>query len=133
MKQQHSFFLWGSILAMLAVVLGAFTTHTLSEMISPVQLASFRTGVRYQFYHAFALLLLGVIQQQNPTISYKGVGRFFIIGTLLFSLSIYLLATKDLTHISTKILGPLTPIGGLSLILGWGQMIWLSYKEWKGE
>ncbi len=114
---------YGSLFGLIAIILGAFGTHTLSEMISAKKLISFQTGLRYQFYHAFALLFLGLFQQQNPNASFKRIANFFIIGTTLFAGSIYLLATRDITHIPGKFLGPITPIGGLILIIGWLQLL----------
>lgn len=123
MQQQNFYIFYGSLFGLIAIILGALGTHTLSEMITGAQLTSFQTGLRYQFYHALALLILGVLQGQRPTRNYKRIAWFFIVGTTLFSFSIYLLATRDLTHIPGKFLGPITPIGGLILILGWGQLV----------
>lgn len=128
MTINNRFFFYGSLFGLIAIILGAFGTHTLSEMISEQQMVTFQTGLRYQFYHAFALLILGLMQHQNPKENYKRIANFFIIGTSLFAGSIYLLATRDITHLSGKILGPITPIGGLILIIGWVQLVWKSFK-----
>ncbi len=116
----------GAILAALAVILGAFGAHALRERLSVDQLQVFETGVRYQFYHAFALLLTGVMLLLLPHPAFQRAGFFFLIGILLFSGSIYLLSTRELLGITgwKSVLGPLTPLGGLSFIIGWILLIY---------
>ena len=128
MTSNNKFFFYGSLFGLIAIILGAFGTHTLSEMITGKQMISFQTGLRYQFYHAFALLILGLMQQQNPKVNYNRIANFFIIGTILFAGSIYLLATRDITHLPGKFLGPITPIGGLVLIIGWVMLLMKSIR-----
>lgn len=111
---------WGAIWAMAAVALGAFGAHGLREAISPERLEIFHTGVRYQFYHAFALLFLGLwakISPDNRMIPKAGIA--FFIGILLFSGSLYLLSIRDLLSWSVNWLGPITPLGGVAFIVGW--------------
>ena len=109
----------GILFAFFGVILGAFGAHLLKEHISADHLSTFETGVRYQFYHAFVLLFLSVLLYKRKTKLMTYAGWFFIAGTMLFSGSIYLLATQEITKISTSILGPITPLGGLLLITGW--------------
>ena len=109
----------GILFAFFGVILGAFGAHTLKEHISADYLSTFETGVRYQFYHAFALLFLSVLLYKRKTKLMMYAGWFFIVGTALFSGSIYLLATQEITKLSASILGPITPLGGLLLIVGW--------------
>jgi uncharacterized membrane protein YgdD (TMEM256/DUF423 family) len=100
-----------------SVILGAFGAHALKEILSPGQLATFETGVRYQMYHALFLLFLGT----NAGISAKTRKTVFYLisgGIILFSGSVYLLATNTVPNIN-KIIGPITPLGGLLLIIGW--------------
>ena len=111
----------GALLAALAVVLGAFGAHALREKMPVDQLQVFETGVRYQFYHALAMLLTGILVLLLPHPAIQRAGLFFLIGILLFSGSIYLLSTRELLGIAgwKSVLGPLTPLGGLSFIVGW--------------
>ncbi len=108
-----------SFLGFLAVILGAFGAHALKETLSPDQLQSFETAVRYQMYHSIILLFVNIYEgfsiQQKNTISY-----LFFAGILLFSGSIY---TIQLTTISAKSIWFVTPLGGLFLIIGWLSMI----------
>lgn len=110
--------LTASIIGCLAIILGAFGAHLLKKYLSPEQLISYETAVKYQMYHALFLLFISqttwLNAQDKVTIYYTT-----LIGILLFSGSIYLLTTSNLTHIKTKILGPITPIGGLFLITSW--------------
>lgn len=106
------------ILGALAIILGAFGAHALKKILSIEQLNSFEIGVRYQMYHA--LFLLFVSQISYITEKQKmGVFLLAVAGILLFSGSIYLLATSVITNIKVKFLGPITPIGGLLLISSW--------------
>ena len=112
----------GAILGCLAVILGAFAAHGLKKVLSADQLLSFETGVRYQMYHAFLLLFVGIstfISQKMQRLIYV----FVIWGIVLFSGSIYLLTTKDVTSIDISSVGFITPIGGTLLILGWATLI----------
>ncbi|MFI8604881.1 DUF423 domain-containing protein [Cellulophaga baltica] len=118
----------GILFGGLAVVLGAFGAHGLKEVLSEEALASYTTGVTYQMYHALVLLILsGVtkIQEKNKKLIY-GV---FTVGVLLFSFSIYLLATNSLTSFDFKAIGFITPVGGLLLIAGWILLGFRYYKE----
>lgn len=108
--------------AAFTVVLGAFGAHLLKNMVDSEAVGTFETGVRYQMYHSLALLVLGFASSVPDKIS-KWVSRFFVLGMVLFSGSIYLLALKSVLPFSVSFLGPVTPLGGLLLILGW---LWLA-------
>ena len=116
-KMNKNIMACGAAFILTAVILGAFGAHALKELLSNNQLASFEIGVRYQMYHGFALLFTGFIfdKIQNTAL----ISKLFIIGTLLFSLSIYLLNLQELIGTSLFFLGPITPIGGSLLIAGW--------------
>ena len=117
---QYNYIIQGSILALLAVVLGAFAAHALEEVLSPSSLDSFKTGVRYQFYHAFALILCGVIAEKITNAWIRRSASLFLIGTILFSGSIYALTLRSVLGMDfLRMLGPVTPIGGSLLIIGW--------------
>ncbi|MEP6262154.1 MAG: DUF423 domain-containing protein [Gillisia sp.] len=124
---KRSYYIAGFSLGLVAVVLGAFATHGLKPSLSSDAIDSFETGVRYQMYHAFLLLVLGNMQQRGnkmpPYLLYM-----ILAGVFLFSGSIYLLATNTLTTIDFKMLGPVTPLGGSLLIISWGILIWSSIK-----
>ncbi len=103
----------------LTVVLGALGAHALKNTLPEAQLASFETAVRYQMYHSLAMLITVLIARQL-SVSLQVTLWCFAIGTLLFSGSIYLLATLPLHGMDAlRVLGPVTPLGGLTLIAGW--------------
>jgi uncharacterized membrane protein YgdD (TMEM256/DUF423 family) len=115
--------IWGVLFCGSAVILGAFGAHLLSNLLSVDALQSFEVGVRYQFFHGMALLFLSLTP--NPQKFINRTGLFFITGTLLFSISIYLLSLSTMYGDTglPAILGPVTPIGGLMLILGWLNLL----------
>ncbi len=115
--------IWGVLFCGTAVILGAFGAHLLSDMLSADALQSFEVGVRYQFFHGMALLFLSLTAKPQKFINRTGL--LFIIGTLLFSISIYLLSLSTMYGDTglPAILGPVTPIGGLMLILGWLNLL----------
>ena len=101
-----------------AIILGAFGAHALKAILSEQQLISFETGVRYQVYQALFLLFIGSTNLLSDKA--KKISTIFItIGILFFSFSIYLLATQGLFGINFKFLGPITPVGGLLIMIGW--------------
>lgn len=107
-----------SVLGLTAVILGAFGAHGLKEVIGNESLKTFETGIRYQMYHALLLLFLG----NSRIISLKAKKWIFYltgVGVLFFSGSIYGLATNSLSTFNFKIIGFITPIGGLLLIASW--------------
>ncbi|MFT4851453.1 MAG: uncharacterized membrane protein YgdD (TMEM256/DUF423 family) [Sediminicola sp.] len=112
-----------AILAAAAIGLGAFGAHGLRDVIGVKGLASFETGVRYQMYHSLALLIIG-FAVSIPSSTRKWVYRLFLFGTILFSGSLYLLSLKDIVTFNLALLGPITPIGGLLLIVGWIRLLY---------
>ncbi|MBL1233485.1 MAG: DUF423 domain-containing protein [Flavobacteriales bacterium] len=117
---KKSMLIKGSILGGLAVILGAFGAHALKEVLTPKQLISFETGVRYQMYHALVLMFLFIITLKINHIFFNRAAHFIFWGVILFSGSIYLLTLKNMLGIeSLKYLAPLTPIGGGLIIIGW--------------
>jgi uncharacterized membrane protein YgdD (TMEM256/DUF423 family) len=115
-----------SILGALAIILGAFGAHALKKVLSPEQLITFETGVKYQMYHALFLLLIPSITSLSDKAK-KSILILVQLGVLLFSGSIYLLATNDLTAFNFKVIGFVTPIGGGLLIAAWCVLI---YQNW---
>ncbi len=108
--------IWGTLFILCAIIAGAFGAHALKKYISTDSLQSFETGVRYLMYHGLALLFTGLI---NPQYIPKWAGISWITGSLLFSGSIFLLSLQQLFGIKLTFLGPVTPFGGLILIIGW--------------
>ncbi len=105
----------GSVFGLLGVAIGAFGAHALKPMlIASGRLDTFELAVRYQFYHAFALLVTGILMNQLPVKFLEFASLFFTGGIIIFSGSLYLLSFTGL-----GLLGAVTPIGGLLFILGW--------------
>ncbi len=113
----------GGIFGFSAILLGAFGAHLLKKKLNLQQLQSFETGVKYQMYHAIVLLILGFQLPVTSTID-NYIVYAFIIGTVLFSFSIYALVLLSANNKKLKFLGPITPLGGLFLALGWGLLIY---------
>ncbi len=110
-----------AFLGMTAIILGAFGAHALKKVVTPEQLISFETGVRYQMYQALFLFFLAT---QNDILekTKKTIYTLIISGVLFFSGSIYLLSTMGISGINFKSIGFITPLGGLLLILAWGML-----------
>ena len=120
------FILLGTFNAGLCVILGAFAAHKLKTIVNEASLATFQTGVQYHFYHSFALILLGLVMLQLGALggSLRYAGIAFMIGIVMFSGSLYGLSLGG-----WKILGPITPLGGLAFILAWFLMGLGVYKN----
>ncbi len=113
----------GSLYGLLAVVFGAFGAHALKKSFTADQLKSFETGVKYQMYHAILLLILGF--NLNLTTALERYMIYcFIVGIFLFSFSIYGLTLSASNGKKLQFLGPVTPLGGLFLALGWCLLLW---------
>lgn len=113
--------LFAALFGMSAIILGAFGAHKFKKIMSFELLQSFETGVKYQMYHAIVLLVLGFHLEFTSSLE-NWMAYCFISGTILFSFSIYLLCFASFKEKSWKFLGPLTPIGGLLLLIGWGLL-----------
>lgn len=113
--------IFGSLFGGLAVILGAFGAHALKKILSEEQLKSFETGVKYQMYHVLVLLIIGFNLELNSSLESYMVYSF-IIGVFLFSFSIYGLVISSAKNKKLTFLGPITPLGGLMLIIGWGLL-----------
>ena len=118
------FFALGSLSALLGVALGAFAAHGLKERLAPDLLAIFEVGVRYQMYHAFALIAAAWACTRWPGPLPAVAGWLFLAGTVLFSGSLYLLALSGV-----RWLGAVAPVGGLAFLAGWACLAW---SAWKG-
>ena len=114
-------------LGIIAIALGAFGAHALKEVLTPQELLSFETGVRYQMYHVIVLLFVNVYDGFTSSQKNK-ISILFFLGILFFSGSIY---TIHLTSITAKSIWFITPLGGLTLIVGWLLMIIVFLKKIK--
>ena len=114
----------GGFFALLSVVLGAIAAHKLKDSLNEESLKSFETGVKYMMYHGLAMIIVSNsnIQGKNNLLI------IFSLGIVFFSFSIFLLSTQSLTKINFSFLGPVTPIGGLTLIIGWIIFIINSFR-----
>ncbi|MBA3829131.1 MAG: DUF423 domain-containing protein [Taibaiella sp.] len=113
----------GALLGGLAVILGAFGAHSLKQILTPDQVQVFETGVRYNFYHCFALLAAGILYSSFPFANIRWGTLFFIIGIILFSGSLYLFPVLEAKGFGIPVIGRLiTPLGGLFFILGWLEL-----------
>jgi uncharacterized membrane protein YgdD (TMEM256/DUF423 family) len=118
----------GAFYGLVSIILGAFGAHTLKKILSAEKLLSFETGVKYQMYHALTLLVLGFSLSFTSNLE-KWAGWGMIIGTFLFSFSIYFLAFSEYKNVNLRILGPITPIGGLFMIIGWACLLFYFIKS----
>lgn len=116
---QKNTFVAGFILMALAVALGAFGAHGLKSIISPEKIEIYKTGVTYHFYHAFGILILGLISVFLKTNELKTSILLLFSGIVFFSGSLYILAFNEVLPFSVSFLGPVTPLGGLFFIAGW--------------
>ena len=114
----RTFVLAGAVAGLVAVGFGAFGAHGLRGRLSPEMLAVFETGVRYQMYHALALLLTAALVTRFPGKAMVAAGWLFVAGIVLFSGSLYLLAVTGVT-----VLGAITPVGGVAFLAGWASLI----------
>jgi len=113
----------GAISGALAVMLGAFGAHGLKDKLSDKMLTNYMTGVEYHFYHTFAILAVGLLAMHVQPRLLPASGWAFVIGIILFSGSLYIMALTGITK-----LGAITPIGGLAFIIGWILLAITAFK-----
>ncbi len=113
----------GALSGFIAVALGAFAAHGLKSRLAPDMLAIFETGVRYQLYHAFALIAVAWALHAGGQTAARAAGWCFVAGTLVFSGSLYALALSGL-----RWLGAITPLGGLAFLAGWLLLAWSFWR-----
>ncbi|HEV2764292.1 MAG TPA: DUF423 domain-containing protein [Pyrinomonadaceae bacterium] len=121
---ERTFFLLGAASGFVAVAAGAFGAHALKDRLTPEMLNTFEVGARYQMYHALALLAAGWAQTRWPGGAASAAGWLFVLGTLLFSGSLYLLSLTG-----TRWLGAITPLGGLAFLAGWLCLAWAALRS----
>jgi uncharacterized membrane protein YgdD (TMEM256/DUF423 family) len=122
MNNRNALFL-GAIFMALAVLLGAFGAHALKNSLAPEMLVVYKTGIEYQFYHSLGLLLIGSVGFHIDSKWLRRSGLFLVLGILLFSGSLYVLVLTGI-----KVIGAITPIGGVSFVAGW---VCLAIAVWK--
>jgi uncharacterized membrane protein YgdD (TMEM256/DUF423 family) len=128
----HRWFLvTASLIGALSVALGAFAAHALKQVVAADTVAIFETGVRYQFYHTFALLAVAILFEKYPGLLLQWAGYCFQIGIILFSGSLYLLTALKATNGSKGglFIAIFTPFGGLFFIAGWILMVMAFIKK----
>ena len=110
----------GALLAMVAVMLGAFAAHGLKDVLPSDKIEVFQKGVTYQFYHSLALLAVGIIYAYYPASLLKPASLFFVLGIIFFSGTLYLYPLLEVKNVSIPVIGRLiTPLGGICFIIGW--------------
>ena len=119
----RTFALLGSVLAMMAVLLGAFGAHALRGRLSPEDLVTFETGVRYHMYHSLALFVVAWATTRWPSGATTAAGWLFVLGVVVFSGSLYVLVLTG-----QRWLGAVTPLGGLAMICGWASLAWAVFR-----
>lgn len=122
---QRRFIAWGALLAMLSVAVGAFGAHMLKSVISEDYLQVYETGVHYHMIHALGLILIGLAAGQwGESTRLLWAGRLLGLGIILFSGSLYILSITGI-----KVLGALTPLGGVSFIAGWLCLVFEAFSR----
>ena len=116
---ERVFFIIGALSAFIGVAAGAFGAHGLKTRIGPEMLSVFEVGVRYQMYHAFALIVTAWVLTKWPSMPVTAGGWLFVIGTILFSGSLYLLSVSGI-----RWFGAITPFGGVAFLAGWLCIAW---------
>jgi len=118
-----------ALLGALSVMLGAFAAHGLKDILALNELQIFETAVRYQFYHVFALLAVGILHKEFQGKTMVWAGRFFLAGILLFSGSLYVLCYVKHQALPLNWVGAVTPFGGASFIAAWLLLFWALLKR----
>lgn len=121
----RTFLIIGTLNALLCIVLGAFGAHGLKRMLSADMLSVYHTGVQYHFYHAFGIIVIGLLLLHFPKSRLMPIsGWLMMIGIVLFSFSLYVLSITDL-----RALGMITPFGGISFLTAWALLAYAIWRE----
>lgn len=124
------FLILGTLLAGLAVALGAFGAHGLKKLVDAETINIYQTGVQYQMYHALALIAVGILAQRMENAWLHYAGFFFIGGIVCFSGSLYLLSSfRAMNKVVPTFVYPITPLGGILFILGWMLLLFALLKK----
>ena len=123
------FIQFAALNGLLAVMLGAFGAHALRGELTADLMHAYETAVQYHFWHALALLFIGLLIIQNSDNQYLiASGIFFALGLVLFSGSLYFLAISDIRYIVGMPIGLITPVGGLMFVFAWLLLLFASLK-----
>lgn len=123
-----------SLTGLVGVGIGAFGAHFLKSRLEETDLDVLRTGVLYLFIHILATFIVGVIARTNLTSRVlKSAAVAFLTGVILFSGSLFIISTRSLTGLSTGLIGPITPIGGLSFMVGWLMLFFYFFSGRKSD
>ncbi len=114
----------GAALAFFAVAFGAFGAHALKESLTAYSLGIYHTAVNYQMWHAIGLIIIGMIYQLKPSNLLRKAAWFMLAGIIIFSGSLYALSLSDM-----KVLGAITPIGGVCFLIAWLLLAYASFKS----
>jgi uncharacterized membrane protein YgdD (TMEM256/DUF423 family) len=120
---ERIFLILAALSGFLAVAFGAFGAHGLRERLAPDMLAVFEVAVRYQMYHALALVGVALALARWPSSALQAAGWCFVAGTIIFSGSLYVLTLTGM-----RWLGAVTPIGGVAFLAGWGLLAWAAWR-----
>jgi uncharacterized membrane protein YgdD (TMEM256/DUF423 family) len=126
MPMNNLFLAIASILAGLAVIGGAFASHSLKSVLTDYALSIWETGIKYQMYHSIGLFLIAILMkgEKMPSMWLNTAAFAFIVGIVLFSGSLYGLSLSEI-----KWLGAITPLGGVAFIMGWGCLAFFAFKS----
>lgn len=124
LQSERLFLLLGVLSACISVAAGAFGAHELAKFVTPERLAVWETAARYQMYHALGLMIVAYLASQKAAGPARIGGWLFVVGTLLFSGSLYTLVLTDI-----RILGVVTPLGGVAFLLGWLTLAWGVWRK----
>ena len=121
----RTFLILGILNALLCIALGAFGAHGLKRMLSADMLSVYHTGVQYHFYHAFGIIVIGLLLLHFPKSRLMPIsGWLMMIGIVLFSFSLYWLSITDM-----RALGMITPFGGISFLTAWALLAYAIWRE----
>lgn len=129
---QKTYLIAGATAGLIAVALGAFGAHGLTKLITEDKLRIWEKGVQYQIYHAIALVVCAMYMGKETSSVINNAALCFLLGIICFSGSLYLLATRDLLNLPrglVTIIGPITPLGGLFFIAGWGLILYYAIRK----
>ncbi len=121
---ERFFAIAGAVAAMTGVFVGAFGAHGLESRLTPADLDTFETGVRYHMYHALGLFAVAWVASRWPSPMTTAAGWLLIVGIVIFSGSLYTLVLTG-----QRWLGAITPIGGVALVAGWAALAWAALRS----
>lgn len=119
----RTFIILGSLFAFAGIALGAFAAHLLKDRLTPEMFQIYEVGIRYHIYHVPAIFLVAILATLYPNLNTAPAGWLFVVGIILFSGSLYALSLTEV-----RILGAITPLGGLCFLAGWLWLAWVAMR-----